>query len=238
MVKKNVFLQAMDNGPAYSFWFFAYFMMTTLPIVMLFFYSLFSNNLPGVALAMVFGAILVRQMKLKRLFALCRDMAILNLTLWFLLGFFTFVQSLSSSSAFVTYLLLTPYALLSGYLTYFLLSRANHDSKEVLHAGVMISTMIAVVSAINGAILSAMMLMREHIASLQVEVGSVINFFSVQTHNPHLAFLLVLVMFNVAFVRNYFRKSKFKKHLLFYLIPLGMYFFLQLIWQVFVSLVL
>ncbi|MBD3209492.1 hypothetical protein GF367_03665 [Candidatus Woesearchaeota archaeon] len=231
--RKSVFGQAMDRGPGFSFVFFLFFMMSFLPLALLFVLSLFSYNLPGLALALVMGAVLVRDVRLRRLFSLCRDMAVLNMTLWFLLGFFSLMQTLFTAwSGALTYVLLAPYAVISGYLVYYLLSRSERDEKRVFRGGIAVSTMIAVISAINGAIGNAMNILRERVidAAESGVVEGVAGALSPSTHNPHLAFLLVLVIFNIPFARQYLKK-RHRRGLLLYVIPLMAYALLAGIWS-------
>lgn len=234
MMARRVFLQALEKGAGFSFVFFLFFMMTSIPIVLLLIGSLTKGNLPGLALALVFAAVIAKDLYRRRLFETCRDMAVLNLTLWFLLGFFSLVQGLNADlPSYLSYLLLAPYAILSGFLVHYLLSRAESDHRRVLLGGVIVSTMIAVISAINGAIISAMHDVTAQTQQLVDANGAtaflpdVVPSFS----NPHLSFLLVLILFNIPFINRYVRKSDEKRGLWWYLLPLAVYAVLMLTWQ-------
>lgn len=241
--KKSIFTQVMDNGGLYSFFFFLFFMMSAVPIVLFFFFSLVSGNLPGIVLAMVFAAILVRDFLQKNLFHTVRDMTILNMTMWFLLGFFTFIQQLFAGlqSIFV-YILLTPYAIISGYLVFYLLSKTSESKETIVKGAVAISTMMAVVSAVNGAILAAFRIMSETITSSQLAestgIYAIVERFSWQGHNPHIAFLVLLLVFNIPFVSYYLKNTKKNRRALYwYAVPVLTYVLLQGAWQLLRSLI-
>lgn len=233
-MKKRIFAQVMDKGSGFSFVFFLFFMMSFLPIIMLFFASLYQKNLPGIALALVFGAVLVKDMKQRKLFELCRDMAVLNLTLWFLLGFFTLIQGLTTGlPGILAYLLLVPYALISGYLVFFLLSRADRNREKVLRGGLAVSTMMAIISAINGAIMHALRAVSTQVEQLVLTNGTtpMVAQAIPRFQDPHLSFLLVLVLFNIPFVVYYLAKGNKHRGLWWYLLPVGVYALLTGVWN-------
>jgi len=243
--KESVFKQVMARGSLYSFLFFLFFMMSAIPIFLFFFVSLFSTNLPGIALALVFAAIIIRDFRQKNLFNTVRDITILNMTMWFLLGFFTFIQQLFASlqSIFV-YVLLAPYAIVSGYLVFYLLSKTDEKQKTIIKGAVAVSTMIAVVSAINGAILAAFRSMSETLANSDIGeltgIYKIVERFSWEGHNPHIAFLVLLIVFNIPFVWSFVKRAKKNDRavLYWYLLPLAAYALLQGAWQIIKSLLL
>lgn len=231
---KSVFGQALDKGGWFSFVFYLFVMMSFLPLFLLFSISLIKTNLPGIALSLVFGAILARDIKHKNLFATCRDMAVLNLTLWFLLGFFSIITGfINALHGWAGYLFIIPYAIISGYFVFFLLKGSSKKPWDVLTGAVAVSTMIAIVSAINGAIMNAFTMLSARIAELESEVGvAVISRFDIGSFNQHVAFLSILVFFNIPFVLYYWKKTKNKKGFLLYLIPLAVYVLMVIIWEV------
>ena len=210
MSKKSVFRQALEKGSMFSFVFFLFFMMSTLPLILLFVISLAKKNLPGIALSLVFRAILARDIKVKNLYGMCRDMAVLNLTLWFLLGFFSLIIGfLGSAQGVFGYVFLLPYAMISGYFVFYLLKKSSKHPWDVLMGAVTVSTMMAVVSAINGAIMSALTLLSERLAELESEVGvSIISRFSMGSFNQHIAFIGILIFFNLPFILYYYNNAK------------------------------
>ncbi len=188
-------------------------------------------------MAMLFVAILIRDFRQRNLFHMVRDMTILNMTMWFLLGFFTFIQQLfvHLQSIFV-YILLAPYAIISGYLVFYLLSNTGENKETIVRGAVAISTMIAVVSAVNGAILTAFRIMSQTVASSNLGeltgIYVLVERFSWQGHNPHLAFLILLVIFNIPFFTYYIRASKKPYTALYwYAVPILTYVLLQGAWQ-------
>ena len=227
-MRASVFRQTLEKGSLFSFVFYLFFMMSFLPLILLFVISVIKGNLPGITLALLFGGILVRDIKLRNLHHLCRDMAVLNLTLWFLLGFFSliigFVQTLPGVFG---YIFLAPYAIISGYFVFYLLKRSSKEPWDVLTGGVTVSTMIAVVSAINGAISSALAHLPAYLAAHGIEV---IFTFSMGSFNQHVAFAGLLVLFNVPFVRYYWKQAKTKRGFLLYVIPVATYFLLSGLW--------
>ena len=216
----------MDKGPVFSFVFFFFFMMSALPIPLLFFLSLAANQLFGAALAVTFATILIADFRQRDLFRVCRDLAVLNLTLWLLLGFFSLIEGFATAlPGILSYLLLAPYALISGFLVFYLLSRADKKPLRVLKGGVAVSTMIAVISAINGAIMHLMRLASQEAEQLIPSNGlvpMVVNTIPRFT-NPHLSFLLVLALFNLPFIFYYLRKSSTRNGLWWYLVPIITY---------------
>ncbi|MBN1275784.1 hypothetical protein JXA12_05870 [Candidatus Woesearchaeota archaeon] len=236
MAEESVFRQAAAKGAVFSFVFYLFLMMSALPIIMLFFGSFVTWNPAGLILPLLFGAILARDIKTKNLFRTCRDMAVLNLTMWFLLGLFPLLQSfMAGASGMGFYLLLLPYGIISGYLVYYLLSRADGKRpRRVLWGGVAVSTMMAAISAINGAVTSAINELNERLVGLVAtggEAGSpFISSFGSISLNPHLSFLIVLVLFNVPFIRYYWKRGKGKQLFLAYLIPIAVYLALTGIW--------
>ena len=238
MTARKILTQVSGKGSLFNFLFFLFLMMAAVPILFLFFSSLFTMNLPGIVLALVLGAILVNDFKKKDLFILSRDIIILNTTLWFLLGLLSIVKQLfPTMPAFVTYLLLIPYAALSGFMAFTLLKKAepHNNRKRLLRAAVAISSIIAVVSAINGALLSTLELFT---TTLQDKVSiSLLDTIVLSLHNPHIAFLIVLVLFNLPFLKHYLQ-GKNRRQLLLYLFPVGVYLILTGLWAVFKHLLL
>lgn len=237
LMNKRIFVQVMERGPWFSFVFFMFFMMSFLPIIMLFFASLYQKNLLGIVLALVLGAVLARNMKRRKLYEFCRDMALLNLTLWFLLGFFSLIEGIVATlPGILAYILLIPYALISGYLNFYLLSRANKKREKVLYAGIAVSTMIAIISAISGAIMHVLRVASEQSKQIISSNGNtpMITKIIPEFQNPHLSFILVLILFNIPFIVYYFKKGKTKPYrLLWYLIPICAYILLVVLWNLF-----
>ncbi|MBW2982793.1 hypothetical protein KY327_00655 [Candidatus Woesearchaeota archaeon] len=227
--RKSVFGKVMDKGAVFSFLFFLFLMMSALPILALLVVSLGRGNLPGIVLALVFAGILVKDVKVGDLFVLCRDLAVLNLTLWFLLGFFSVVQAfMEGASGFLTYALLAPYAIISGLLIFYFLHKADGDRRKVVLGGVAVSTMMAVISAINGAVLEAVRSLSEEVAET-TGVG-VVTALNPLDYSPFLAFLLLLVVFNVPFV-IYYLKGRRRRDLWWYALPVGVYLVLFGVWS-------
>lgn len=229
--KKGVFGRVLDKGAGFSFLFFLFLMMSALPILALFVVSLGRGNLPGIALALMFAGVLVKDVKVGDLFILCRDLAVLNLTLWFLLGFFSVVQAfMEGASGVLTYALLAPYAVISGLLVFFLLHKADGDRRRVLLGGVAVSTMMAAISAINGAVLEAVRSLSEEVA--ETTGAGVVTALNPSGYSPFLAFVLLLVVFNVPFVL-YYLKGRRRRDLWWYVLPVVTYAVLFGLWTLF-----
>lgn len=233
MAAKSIFRQGMDKGAIFSFLFFLFFIMAAVPILVLFFISLRATNLPGIVLAMVLGGILVHDLRRRDLFVFCRDMIILNATLWFLLGLLSLVKQLFAGlPPYVTYLLLVPYAAISGLFVFTLLkqSEPKQDRERLLKAGVAISSIIAVVSAVNGAMLATLDLLVQKAGSVTPVGQGLLQHLSLRLHNPHVAFVIVIVLFNISFLKHYL-KGKRRMGLFYYLFPLATYLVLIGLWQ-------
>ena len=231
MARRSVFGKVMDKGAGFSFLFFLFFMMSTLPILALFVVSLARFNLPGIALALVFGGILVRDMLQEDLFVLCRDMAVLNLTLWFRLGVFNVFQQqfMTGASGLLAYVLLAPYAIISGLLVFYLLRKADGTRKRVLSGGVAVSTMIAVIMAVSGGILDALRTLSETVA--ETTGSGWLSSVNPSAYHPFIGFLVLLVVFNAPFL-HYYLKGRRRWDLWWYALPVGIYFLLFGAWSI------
>lgn len=230
MVVKSIFAQVMRRGELYSFVFFMFFIMSVVPLAVLFFTSVGSYNPAGIALVFVLGGILYHDFHNRRLFSLCRDMVLLNVTLWFLLGFFSFIQQFSRGGGFLTYVFLIPYAVVSGFAVFYLFKGAERKKEVVLKGAVAVSSMIAVVSAINGALLDATRFLFDHLQALEQKgVVQLLLRLNEHTHNPHIAFAVVFVLFNIPFVRFYLKGHR-RGDLCLYFFPVGVYVVLAGLW--------
>jgi hypothetical protein len=236
MAKKRINVQVADKGFWFSFLFYVFFMMSVIPIFLVIIASLMTNHYSSMLIPIVFATILFFDFKSKNLFRLCRNLTVLNLTLWFLFGFFSLLQQIAQElPSFLTYIILVPYAIISSFMVFYLLSRADRDPKKVIKGGIAVSTMIALISAVNGAIISALKTMTEQAEQI-IQSNSTTMLVEKVTpsfHNPHLAFLLVFILFNIPFVRYYWKMSKKRNLLWYYIIPVILYVLLTGLWIVF-----
>lgn len=226
----------LNKGPLFSFLWSFFFMMSVVPLFLFFLVSFIKGNLPGIVLALLFGAIIFEQGRQRQLFPLTKTIVLLNLTLWFLLGLFTLIETISSQlRGLFSYLLLTPYALISGFCIFYLFSHATDDQESVLKGAVSVSLMIAIISAINGAIVHALAFIKHHAFELSFP-HSDLNLPSLKS--IHLSFLLVFILFNFPFVKYYLSRGKRKALLLHYLFPLLTYTLLVILGNLFKQLLL
>lgn len=231
---KSVFAQALERGGFFSFLFFLFFMMCVLPIFLLFVVALIRWHLWALLISLLLIGILVYDFRRRDLFVMSRDMVILNMTLWFLLGFFAFIRQLFvGAPVFLTYALLVPYALVSGGFVFYLLSKAQpFDHVRILRGGVAISVIIALISAVNGAIIDALVTFSEQVKQMPLvdQASAALPTISLEMFNPHVAFLLVLVIFNIPFLFFYWKGDR-RKDLWLYAVPVAVYVMLSLTWR-------
>jgi hypothetical protein len=228
---ENVFRQALDKGGWFSFLFFAFLMTSAIPLLLLFLGVLATGKIVGLVVVALFGGLLARQVVRKDLFGLCREMAILNLTLWFLLGFITFFHKLVESTPwYIAYIGLAPYALISGYLVFYLFSSAAQDKSRILRGGVAVSTMMAFISAVNGVAINYLAIISERVAEAGTGAASkVAGVVAQKMHDPSIGFAITLVFFNLPFLRHYLKGER-RKDLFLYLIPIFLYLTLTGAW--------
>lgn len=213
------------------FWFF--FSFSVIPLLALFIYSTISLQIPTLVISLVLLGIITLEMFSRRLYVLSLILVLFNFVLWFIMGFIVLFQGYFDwLPGFTSYLLLAPYAFVSGGMVKMLLWRASKSHEKTLLGGIIVSVMIALVAATTNIVIQLAARVNEGIHSVENIIGLdwVTSLIGGKFYDPTIGFLLVMVVFNNAFVIDYLRaKHTNNTILLWYLVPVAIYFLFKFI---------
>lgn len=227
-----------SKGPIFRMLFYFFFLMFFVPLLVFLGLAIYKGNIPWLIILLALLGVFTYEIRHNRLYQTCLLMIISNMLLWFVMGLMPFIQNiLSWLPGIFTYILLIPYALISGGMTHVLLWKSTHDARKTLRGFVLISMMIALVAVTTDIVRGLATNITDNIE----KVGSVAPVLSNlvekllqgSLYNPVIGFFLVLIMFNFGTVLRYVRERKSARGLILYLGPIATFFFFRWLISIF-----
>lgn len=226
---KQFHKKVKSKGMVFRLLFYFFFLMFFVPLLIFLGLAFYKGNIPWLIILLTLLGAFMYEIRHNRLYQTCLLMVISNMLLWFVMGLMPFIQNiLSWLPGFFTYILLIPYALISGGMTHMLLWKSTYDARKTLRGFVLISMMIALVAVTTDIIRSLATNVSDNIE----KVSTITPWLSIITegllqgplYNPVIGFFLILVMFNFGTILRYVHERKSARGLLLYAVPIALFF--------------
>ncbi len=223
-----------QKGPAFMILFYILLVIFSLQLIAGIVISLFQSNFLNLVFPLIFGGFIINYILKKKLYEILMIIFILSPFGLLILTAYPLFQSFIAAENNLIYVLISIHTLIVGTLIAFMFDKIIKTFKKYLTTGIIFSSILGLIFAINNMIGLLISKLSAHLSQLSAEnpagVSEFASIFNSEIFNANIAFTLALIFFNVPYTIFYFkREDKNSKLFLIYLIPIVLFILLSFV---------
>lgn len=237
----NQFLS--QKGTLFMVLFYILFVIFSLQLVAGIVISLIQLKFLNLIFPLLFGGITINYIRKRNLYGILMIIFLLSPIGLGILILFPLIQSFIAIGNVPFYLLISIHTLIVGLLIAYMFSKVSDNFKKYLTTGVIFSSVLGLIFAINNMIETILSKISVQLSQLSaespMEAYGILSMFNSEIFNANIAFILAFIFFNIPYVIFYFkREDKNPKLFLLYLIPIIIFILLSFILKYVVNIIL
>jgi hypothetical protein len=183
---------------------------------------------------LIFGGLTINYIRKRNLYGILMTIFLLSPIGLLILAVFPLLQSFIAIGNVPFYVLISIHTLIVGLLIAYMFSKVSENFKKYLTTGVIFSSILGLIFAINsmiGTILSKLSAQLSQLsAGSPMGASGLVSMFNSEIFNANIAFILAFIFFNIPYAIFYLkREDKNPKLFLLYLIPIIIFILLSFI---------
>lgn len=183
---------------------------------------------------LIFGSLLILVIHKRNLNGVLMTIFLLSPIGLSTLAVFPLLQSFMAFGNLLSYVLISIYTLVTGLIIAYMFNKVCLNFKKYLISGIVFSSILGFVFAINNVIVTTLLTLYEQMSQLSANniqgQFKILTIFNPNFINTNIAFILAILFFNIPYAIFYFKRENKKiKLFLLYLIPITIFILLSYI---------